>query len=190
MALVARNEKKLKAEVAHLKGAGIDAMYVVGDAGSEASLNDALNEIRGAYSHADTILYNAYAPSFKRLELETWESIQAQMAVNVDGAFNLLKKVLPFCKEQNKGKLFFTGGGLSLYPQPNLVGLSMGKTALRNLVVGTAEGLKGTGVHVATVTVCGFVKENDPKYNPAAIAEQYWALFNQQSGEFVTEVVY
>lgn len=190
VALIARNEEKLKSEVTELQSAGIEAMYVIGDAGSEASLDEALNKIREAFGHADAILYNAYAPSYKTLEHETWESIQGQLAVNVGGAFNLLKKVLPFCKEQNKGKLFFTGGGLALYPQPNLVGLSMGKAALRNLILGTVEGLKGTGVHVATVTVCGFVNEKDPKYSPAAIAEQYWGLFNQQPGEFVTEVVY
>ena len=37
---------------------------------------------------------------------------------------------------------------------------------------------------------CGFVKEKNSKYNPAATAKQYWRLANQQPSVFVTNVVY
>lgn len=190
IALISRSEDKLKTEVAELKNMGIDAIYEVADAGVEGSLNSALDNIRDRIGHADMILYNAYSPVFKSIENETWESIRKQLDVNVGGAFFLLKKTIPYFKKENKGKLFFTGGGLAIYPQPSLTGLSMGKAALRNLILGTAEDFKGTNVHIATVTITGFVKDEDPKYNPQAIAEQYWGLFNQTVGEFETEVIY
>lgn len=185
--LIARKEEKLQAEVKELESLGIQATYAVGDAGSEASLTAALDATAGQLGEADMILFNAYAPVFKPLERETWESVKQQFDINVGGAFFLLKKMLPLYKQQNKGKLFFTGGGLSLYPQATLAGLSIGKAALRNLVIGTAQGLKSTNIHLATVTVLGFVKKEDPKYNPDAIAALYWDLFSEQ-GQFTTEI--
>ncbi|WP_323825095.1 SDR family NAD(P)-dependent oxidoreductase, partial [Pseudomonas aeruginosa] len=85
----------LKEETEALKLKGIEAMNVVSDAGNEESLNNALSEIVSAYGHADMILYNAYAPVFRSIENENWQSISEQLNVNVGGAFNLLKRVLP-----------------------------------------------------------------------------------------------
>ena len=190
VALIARNEEKLKSEVEALKKEGIEAIYAVGDVAIESSLYQALDEIQSAYGHAEMILYNPSSQVYKRLEEENWESIQDQLNISVGGAFHLLKRVLPYYKKENKGKLFFTGGGLSMYPQPNLTGLSMGKAALRNLIQGTAASVAGTNIHIAILTVCGFVNDNDPKYNAKAVAEQYWHLFNQKQGAFETEVIY
>lgn len=188
--LIARNEAKLQAEAAALQQKGIRATYASADAGNESSLTAALDTIGNTLGPADVVLYNAYASAFKPLEGETWESLQQQFAVNVGGAFFVLKKYLPLYKQAGKGKLFFTGGGVSLHPQPNLTGLSMGKAALRNLVLGTAGRFRNSAVHLATVTINGFVKEADPRYNPTAIAGEFWRLYEQQQGEFETEVVY
>jgi NAD(P)-dependent dehydrogenase (short-subunit alcohol dehydrogenase family) len=188
--LIARNEEKLKAEAEALKQQNIQAAYAAADASHEASLNQALDTIAATLGTADIVLYNAYAPIFKPLEAETWESLQQEFSVNVGGAFFVLKKFLPIYKQQGKGKLFFTGGGLALQPQPNLTGLSMGKAALRSLVLGTAQRFRNSDIHLATITIKGFVKEQDPQYNPKAIAAEFWRLYEQRQDEFETEVVY
>ncbi|WP_210522162.1 SDR family NAD(P)-dependent oxidoreductase [Hymenobacter terricola] len=189
--LIARNEEKLQGEVAALAKAGITAAYAVGDAANEASLVAALAKLTRELGDADAVLYTALARAApKPLEAESWESIQQQLAVNVGGAFTVLKTYLPAYKQQNKGRLFFTGGGLSMAPSPVLVGLSMGKAALRNLVIGAALSVQGTNVQVTTLTVNGVVKDDDPKYSAPAIAEQFWHLFNQTPGHFEAEVIY
>ncbi len=188
--LVARNEDKLQQEVSALASMNIVARYKVADAGNEQQLIAVLNDDVQQHGTPDVILYNAYAPNFKKLEQETWENIQAQMNVNVGGAFAVLKNFLPAAMKSGKGKFFFTGGGLSMYPQTTLVGLSMGKAALRNLVMSSALAAKPKSVHVATVTVCGFVKETDPKYNPDLIANEFWKLWQQTPEQFQTEIVY
>ncbi len=188
--LIARNEEKLTVEAAALNALGVRAAYAVGDAGDGTSLRAALDKIAGELGPADIVLYNAYTRAFKGIEKETWAGVQEQMNVNAGGAFHLLQYLLPNMKAANAGKLFFTGGGLSLAPQPNLIGLGMGKAALRNLVHGVAGGLKNSNVHLATVTVCGYVNEKDPKYNPNAIAAEFWKLYQQQPGGFETEIVY
>lgn len=190
IALIARDEEKLRAETAKLEAMGISCMYAIADAGNESSLYKALDQIEAKYGHAEMILYNAYARMLKPIGGETWESIVQQLNVNAGGAFHVLKRELPYCKKVNQGKLFFTGGGLSLYPQPNLTGLGIGKAALRNLVLGTAVSLQGTNIHICTVTIYGFVNDKDPKYNPTSIAELYWDLFNQKEKDFQSELIY
>lgn len=110
--------------------------------------------------------------------------------MNVGGYFNLMKLVLPFCIKENKGKLFVTGGGFALGGDDQWTSLSVGKAALCNLVQAFQKKVSGTNVHIAQLTVCGYVNPIDEKYSPALIAEQYWKLYNQKQGEFEEEIIY
>lgn len=188
--LVSRNEAKLKEEILALKAAGIKADYVIADAGDEDSLATFLKNMIETNNVPDMILYNASAPVQKGIEEESWENLKKQFDVNVGGAFNLIKGLLPALKQQGKGKLFFTGGGFGIDPNPDLVGLSMGKAALRNLVQATAKKLEGTNIHAATVTIYGFIGGPDPKYAPDTIAELFWKLYQQPKEDFEVEVIY
>jgi short-subunit dehydrogenase len=189
VSLVARNEYKLKQEIKELEAANIKADYKVADVGDEKSLTTILDNLKSSESLPDLIVYNAFSIS-KGIEDETWDSLRKQLDVNVGGAFNVLKTVLPAMQERNKGKLFFTGGGFAVDPHPDYVGVGLGKAALRNLVQAAAKIVEGTNVHIATLTIYGFIGGPDAKYAADKIAEQYWGLFNQQHGEFEIEVAY
>jgi NADP-dependent 3-hydroxy acid dehydrogenase YdfG len=190
VALISRNEEKLKTQIEKLNTAGIDTVYAVGDAGDERSLINAIEKIHSEYGLSDVVLYNAYTPNMKGLAAETWESIKIQMDTNVGGAFQILKHLLPKFKERNSGKLFFTGGGLSMQPMPRILALGMGKAALRNMIQAVSAETRNTHVHIATVTICGYVKQEDPKNSPALIAEQFGKLYDQAPGSYETEVIY
>ncbi|GAA4396174.1 SDR family oxidoreductase [Nibrella viscosa] len=190
VALVARNEDKLKEQVQELEEFGIKGVYAVADVADEPSLTTALGQIQEQLGPADLVLYNAVAAGRRDILDEDWESFRAALDVNVGGAFTLVKQILPTYLKENKGKLFFTGGGLALYPSPMFTALSVGKAGLRAFVQALAQRVKGTNVHIATVTVCGMVNPHDPKYNPDAIANQFWQLFQQSPGEYQTEIVY
>ncbi len=190
VALIARNQEKLKQQTEALKGEGIEALVEVADAGSESSLKAALSKILSDWGHSKMILYNAAAIDVKDILEQSWETIKAQLDVNVGGAFHLGKLVLPYCLKENTGKIFFTGGGFAMQGDPQWTTLSIGKAALRNLVQAFAKRVENTNVHVAQLIVCGFVNPEDKKYSPTAIAEQYWRLFNQKQGEFENEVIY
>lgn len=90
---------------------------------------------------------------------------------------------------------------------PDLAGLGASKAALLNLANNLNSELKTkgelrtrdkqgapvidliTGIHVATVTVCGFVGGDDPKYDAQRIAPLYAKLYDQGiDGE--VEIVY
>lgn len=188
--LMARNESKLKDQVSQLTGKGIEAHYVVGDASNKESLKNALSTIQENHGHADVIVYNAAIISFMDILDQEWETIKTQMDTNVGGFFNLMKMVLPQCIKENKGKLFVTNGGFALSGDDQWTSLSVGKAALRNLVQAFQKKVANTNIHIAQVTVCGYVSPENPKHNPASIAENYWRLYQQEKGHFENEIIY
>lgn len=188
--LIARNESKLNEQVKALDAEGIKAVYATADVADEMSLLAALSVIREKLGHADMILYNAAAVSVKDVLEQDWETMQQNLDVSVGGFFHLMKLVLPYCISKNTGKLFVTGGGFALQGDPQWTTLSVGKAALRNLVQAYQKKVEGSNIHIAQLTVCGFVNPSDKKYSPEKIAEQYWKLFIQEPGSFEPEVIY
>jgi len=190
IALVARNEEKLKQQVAKLADEGIEAVYATGDVAKGESLLKALGTIREKAGHAQMILYNAAAVRVKDILEQDWETIKQNLDVSVGGFFHLMKFVLPYCLQNNSGKVFVTGGGFALQGDPQWTSLSVGKAALRNLVQAYQKRVEGTNIHIAQLTICGFVNPTDEKYSPDSIANQYWNLFLQQPGNFESEIIY
>lgn len=190
IALIARNESKLQQLATALQQEGIDVLYASGDVAQEDSLRQALNQITASAGAADMILYNPSGASNKDILDLDWETIKDMLDISVGGYFNLMKMVLPSYLQQNHGKLFVTGGGLSLSGDPGMTALSMGKAAQRNLVQAFQKKVADTHVHIAQVIVRGYVQPTDEKYNPTAIAEIFWKLFLQQPGEFEGEIIY
>ncbi len=190
VALIARTETKLQEQVKQLEQNGISATYSVADVADPKSLKSALLSIKEQNGHAEVILYNAAAVSVVDILEQSWENIKSQMDINVGGYFNLMKMVLPYCLQENRGKLFVTGGGLALGGDDQWTSLSVGKAALRNLVQAFQKKSHATNVHIAQLTVCGYVNPADEKYSPKAISEQYWKLYEQTPGNFESEIIY
>ena len=122
--------------------------------------------------------------------LETsFESLINDFQVNVAGALVAVQAILPQMQTSQKtGTILFTGGGFALYPQPDFASLSIGKAGLRSLAHTLGMALKPQGIKVGIITISGMVDEADPKYNPTAIAEEYWQFYSTPQSEI--EVVY
>src|SRR5882672_6831549 len=98
--LVSRNEEKLKVECRELESAGLSADFVVANPGDESSLEKVLTAMIEKNNIPDLIVYNAFTPVKKGIIEETWASLKSQLDVNVGGAFNLLKILLPTLERQ------------------------------------------------------------------------------------------
>ncbi len=188
IAMIARNATKLAAYQATLQSDGISAHYVPADAGDRESLEAAFANIRDQLGHPDILIYNAAVLRQQNILEESFEHLVDDFKVNVAGALVAVQAVLPAMRSQNQGSIFFTGGGLSLYPQPELASLSIGKAGIRCLAKTIAATLKETQIRVGTVTICGMVSPTDPKYNPELIADQFWTLHTTDRLE--SEIVY
>jgi len=190
IALVARTVSNLDELAGKLSKRGISVSTYEGDAGSESSMHDAMAKIVDQHGDPELIIYNAARAEKRSLLKEEWPRISETFDVTVGGAFTLIKNVLPTMMSNNKGKLFFTGGGFALEPDPDFLSLSMGKAALRNLVYAAHKTAEKSRVHVGMVTVNGFINSEDLKYNPGSIAEEFWRLYDQEPDGYSAEFLY
>jgi short-subunit dehydrogenase len=179
--MISRDEaalRKFETEIADSRG-------VVADAGDEPSLRAALRQLGQAF----VLVYNASSGHPGAATLLTASHAIADFRINVLGVLAAVQETVPAMRLAGNGTILITGGGLALKPMASLASLALGKAAQRNLAFSLADELEPEGLHVATITVCGFV-EPGTHFAPEKIAEEYWRLHVQSRGQFEREVVY
>jgi len=188
IAMISRSKDKLTGHEHALREAGIDASYAVADAGDPEALSRALATLEAAAGGATVLLYNAAHIKWKNLLEETAQSLVEDFRVNVAGALTAVRAVLPAMQLAERGTILLTSSLFATRPVAQFGSLSIGKAGLRSMAYSLAEALKGTNIHVATLTVQGQVRSGDPHRSPQAIAAACWQLHVQKSGAFATEV--
>lgn len=183
LAMIARNEAKLQSFKDTLQFSGYEAHYFIADAGNEDALKSALASIGEQLGNPDVLVYNAATPKMENVLNETMESLANDFKVNVAGALVATQALLPAMRTQSKGTILFTGGGFSMHPSPDFGSLSLGKAGIRSLARMLSAVLKSDGIRVGTITVCGIVNPDDPKYNPEQIAENYWSFHTNEESD-------
>lgn len=189
IALSSRDATKLKALQPAIEKAGARTQCYSADAGDEAALRKLIGKVRKDLGDPQVLIYNAAATHTGKPTALTPKNLAADFQVNVAGALICAQEVAPAMKAMGKGTILLTGGGFAYEPAANYASLSLGKAALRNLSYSLAQELGGAGIHVATVTVYGFV-QSGTHFDPARIAQAYIQLHRQQPGQFQTEFIY
>ncbi len=190
IAMIARNSEKLQIFKDALAEKGLTAEPFSADAGDAGSLQEAFEAIRSKMGDTSVLLYNAAVLKRKSLIEENMHTLTEDFKVNVGGALEAVKAVIPAMQANGEGTLLFTGGGLSLNPSPLYGSLAVGKAGMRNLVGSLFAHFKNTPIKIATVTVAGIVTMKSERHNPAAIAEEFWKLHQTPKEELKFEVVY
>ncbi|MFX1364903.1 MAG: SDR family NAD(P)-dependent oxidoreductase [Promethearchaeota archaeon] len=190
IAMISRNVEKLQNLQNELKKDGINAYYFAGDASIEDSLKKSFHELKQKVGNTDVLIYNAARLKRRNILKERFESLVTDFKVNVAGVLTAVQEVLPTMLAKKEGTILITGGHLGIEPHKEFASLSIGKGALINLVKTLAAELTPKNIHVGSVIICGLVKPEDEKYNPSAIAENYWKLYNQKKEDFEVELLY
>jgi short-subunit dehydrogenase len=190
LSLIARRPERLARERADLaQRSGRRVQGFAADASEAASLRQGLDAAAAALGPVQVLVYNvASAGTGRPLGLSP-ETLLSDFRANVMGALVAAQTVAPAMRKARRGTILFTGGGFAHEPAPNYASLSLGKAALRSLTHTLAQELGADGVHVATVTVHGFVQPGT-HFDPARIAQAYLALHRQTPGHFEIERVY
>jgi len=187
--LASRNPGKLKSFHAVLEKAGAASRAYAVDAGDEASLRSLFASVRKDFGDPEVVVYNPAAHAVGKPTTLNSEQLLADFRVNVAGALICAQEAAPAMKTKSRGTLLLTGGGFAYEPAANYASLSLGKAALRNLTFSLAQELGAYGIHVATVTVYGFV-QSGTHFDPGRIAEAFIRLHRQAPGHFQTEIVF
>jgi NAD(P)-dependent dehydrogenase (short-subunit alcohol dehydrogenase family) len=189
VAVFGRDLERLTGYVSQLEAEGHTARAFQADAGDAANLTAALRRAADELGAPDVLVYNAAALSPDRpteLDAQAWTRA---LAVNITGAKVAADAVLPLLRE-GRGSLLFTGGGLALTPSADYTALSVGKAGLRAFVQTLHEDRQGSGVHVTSVTIAGYIGAGEPRFEPETIAQAYLDLHHQTDDQWQNELVY
>jgi NAD(P)-dependent dehydrogenase (short-subunit alcohol dehydrogenase family) len=188
VAVIARTEGTVDAAVSALRDDGARrAVGLVADSTDEPGLRAALDAATDSHGVPDVLVYNAARIRYDSVgELSAAELLDTY-AVNVAGAVTAAAHVGPKMAAAGQGTIIITGGMPE--PEPTAVSLSLGKAGVRALTTLLAKELGPSGVHVATVTVCGAVAPGTA-FDPDEIAETYWSLHSEATGTWTHELTY
>ena len=183
LGLLARRAEALQVLVDQLKAEGLDVHGHAVDASDLAAVRKTL-----AHAGPEVLIYNA---SIFREALPSQldpEALVAEFRAMAGGFLAAVQAVLPGMKQRDKGTILLTGGGSALSPFASGASLSVGKAAQRSLLLSLSQELGGTGIHAATVTICGMIQEGTA-FAPQKLAEHFWQLHAQPRGSFEVERV-
>jgi len=189
LALVARNADAVSRSASELGSAGIEGRGFSGDAGDELSLRKAFDDIHASLGPTEVLVYNAFAFHQANPSVLQPSQLVDDFRVNVVGALISSQIVINHMKTGSRGTILFTGGGLALEPEPGASSLAIGKAAIRNLAFSLYRELAPFHIHVATVTICGYVRDGT-KFSPGSIADSFFHLHQQSEGQWEREFVY
>ncbi len=188
--LLARHREHLREHCEDIEQkTGRRALAVTADAADEASLQAGIETVRTTLGAPDVLVYNVASHAPGRPLSVSLEHVVANFKVNVVSALVAARAVAPAMIERKRGTILFTGGGFAYEPAADYSSLSMDKAALRSLTYTLAQELGMHGVHVATVTVYGFI-QHGTHFDPTRIAHSYIRLHRQPKGHFETEAIY
>lgn len=189
LVLVARRAENLQSLEAELLKAGIPVTTMSADLGDDKQVASLFNVIKEQVGATEVLIYNASAYRPVTATQVTMADLKADLALSVGGVIAATQAVLPDMTTHGKGTILITGGGSAIIPMPGAATLSMGKAALRNLALQLYTELLPKGIHVATVTICGWIKP-DTHFAPTKIAEVYAELHQQPVGAWQAEYMY
>jgi NADP-dependent 3-hydroxy acid dehydrogenase YdfG len=187
VALLARSAETLQRAEAELAQAGLDVRTYQADAGDLAGLETALERVTAEMGPPTVLVYNAVAFTAGPLSTVSPAALLDGLRVSAAGALTAAQAVLPIMQAHGSGTLLFTGGGAGTGPIPNLTSLSLGKAALRMIVLGLAQELAGSNINVGLITIYGGVAPGTP-FDPDRIAAHYWAAHTRPAGSGDVEI--
>lgn len=180
LALIARSADKLFNYASMIPGAKVAGFPV--DIADLGEYEDTLQQIQRRLGDPQVLIYNA--ASIRQgvpTNLDMGELLN-DFKVNVGGAILAAQQFSPAMRRKHRGTILFTGGGLALNPNPLYSSLAIGKASIRNLAYSLGAELESDGIHVATITIQGLIREGT-HFDPAKIAEVYWHLHTQNPKE-------
>jgi NADP-dependent 3-hydroxy acid dehydrogenase YdfG len=151
------------------------------DAGDPRSLSVAVTALVGELGPVDVLLYNVSVGRQTAVPDLEPEELLADLAAGAVGLQAAVRAVLPGMRERGSGTVVVTGGGSADRPVPSMATLGVQKAAVRALAEVQARALAPEGIHVATVTIRGFVGE-DRQIHPERVAALYADLVAETAG--------
>ena len=171
VAIAARNEERLYRFSEIIKQEyGVEITPLVLDV-KDLAAKEVVAEVA---PKTDLVIYNVFKGG--KSDLNDYKSIKESLGVGVLGAINILEPFIKSMVNQEKGKIFFTGGDLSHIPNPKYASISIDKAALNNYAMMLSQEYKNKGLQVGMLTVYGKVGQDG--IDPNVAATEFFKMYN------------
>ncbi|WP_342476457.1 SDR family NAD(P)-dependent oxidoreductase [Paenibacillus sp. FSL H7-0350] len=189
VALIARNEDKLKQLVIELEQLGIEAAPFQADILKKEEIERAFATVKEKYGFIDVLEYsptpsiNTVAPTLDVTE----ENALYQFQFNVLGALSSVRQVLPEMLAKQSGALLFTTGGAAIHPVPMMGNVGIAVSGLRNYIFNLNSELADKGVYAGHLSIGIWMQPNSGVQDK--IADIWYDMYTKRDRveEFITE---
>ncbi len=199
VAMIARSREFMDDLAAEVKAAGGRALPVTADVADAEQIARAFTAVRSALGAPEVLLYNAGSGNWGTITEVTPQQYEDSWRTNAYGAFLCAKEAVPDMITKRRGVMLFTGATAGVKAGPKSAAFGPAKFAVRGLAQSLARDLGPRGIHVAYVNVDGIIDiphirtqmpslKNEDLLKPAAIAEAYWFLANQDPSAWTQEL--
>jgi NADP-dependent 3-hydroxy acid dehydrogenase YdfG len=178
VALVGRREEALAQLAGQIGVDGVDVGWAAVDVADAAALTAAVQRFAAHTGRLDVLHHNVSVYRAGRLGDVTADDLLADVAAGVASLLTAVRAALPALRDSG-GSVVVTGGGAADRPAADAITLGVQKAGLRSLLQAMAPDLAAQGVHAATLTVRGYLKEGTP-FDPARVADAVLALAEQR----------
>jgi len=188
IALIARDEQRLRQLGETLQAEGITAGWIPVDVADPDSLAAAVDRFGTHTGRLDVLHYNAVAPRAEPASSLAARDLIDDLMVGTASLLSATQAALPHMRDG--GLILATGGGSANRPMRGMASLGVQKAALRNLVRAIDLDLRERGVRAVSLTVKGTI-EPGTAFDPDAIAASFAGLvdaFDAGAQEWRTEV--
>lgn len=201
--LAGRSADKIEASAQSIRDAGGDAHTVVVDAKDSSQITAAFEQLERDGYRPDLVVHNVGSnrmESFLDIKPQQWES---SWRADCLSGFHVGQQAVQRMRAGKRGTIIFTGASGSLRGKARFARFAMAKAGLRALAQSMAREFGPAGIHVAHVIIDGAVNGNrlrevmpgiseklgaDGMLDPDAIAEAYWAVYQQQRSAWTHEI--
>jgi NAD(P)-dependent dehydrogenase (short-subunit alcohol dehydrogenase family) len=199
VALLARKGEYLATLAKEIESAGGRSLGVPTDVSQAEQITAAFETIRRELGAPQALLYNAAMRPVGRLMETKPSTFENTWRVSTFGAFLCAQQVVPDMLAKGKGVILFTGATAGVKPFPSSAAFGPAKFALRGLAQVLARDLGPQGIHVAYINIDGAIDmpairqrfptlADEDMLKPAAIAESYWQVAQQDRSAWTQEL--
>jgi NAD(P)-dependent dehydrogenase (short-subunit alcohol dehydrogenase family) len=171
LALVGRDEGKLKETAAQAVQDGAEARFFLADVSQEAQVRSLEKQISSAFGRVDILVNNAginVRKSLVDLTLDEWRSV---IETNLTSAFLMCRSFAPLMRGRGYGRIINISSTMSHVSLPGRAAYSASKSGLLGLTRALALELVDDGITVVAISPGAFATEltaplmNDPELN-------------------------
>jgi len=152
LALVARDEDKLKETAAEVHAAGAESRIFLADVAREADVERIKHQVTDAYGRVDILINNAGINHRKNLVDFTLEEWTRVMDTNVNSVFLMCRAFIPMMKGRGYGRIINMTSIMAHVSLPGRTVYSTTKTALLGLTRALAQEVAADGITVVGIS--------------------------------------